>query len=101
MPKAGYHPVCVLFQGNDSPYDGTYQLICRHQIKDNDFKPGDVVEVRWHGHTSRMEGGVEVWTLRQKIYISGGNMLFGKQTGTYEIPQISSKNVQHCPPPPR
>ncbi|XP_071812366.1 uncharacterized protein [Apostichopus japonicus] len=45
MPKAGYHPVCVLYQGNDSPYDGTYQLICRHQIKDQDFKPGDVVEV--------------------------------------------------------
>lgn len=46
MPKtAGYHPVCVLFQGDESPYDGTYQIICRHQIKGQDFSPGDVVQV--------------------------------------------------------
>ncbi|XP_038044411.1 uncharacterized protein LOC119719153 isoform X2 [Patiria miniata] len=45
MSQPGYHPTCVLFQGNDCAFDGTYRLVCRHQIRPKDFQPGDNVEV--------------------------------------------------------
>ncbi|XP_033639277.1 uncharacterized protein LOC117299839 [Asterias rubens] len=45
MSLPGYHPICVLFQGNDSALDGTYRLVCRHQVRQRDFNPGDNVEV--------------------------------------------------------
>lgn len=106
MPKAGYHPVCVLFQGNDSPYDGTYQLICRHQIKDKDFKPGDVVEVL--PDPFQTESGGELPTPREAIAL-GDEMivgLLGNFCSSFTKPKrtltqstgCSSSNSEESPP---
>ncbi|XP_072179803.1 uncharacterized protein [Diadema setosum] len=45
MSSTGFQPVCVLYQGNNSPFDGTCQLVCRHQIQEEEFNQGDVVQV--------------------------------------------------------
>ncbi|XP_054767943.2 uncharacterized protein LOC129275177 [Lytechinus pictus] len=45
MFKSGFQPVCVLYQGNQSPFDGSCQLVCRHQIQQEDINTGDTVTV--------------------------------------------------------
>ncbi|XP_030846481.1 uncharacterized protein LOC100891963 isoform X2 [Strongylocentrotus purpuratus] len=45
MFKSGFQPVCVLYQGNQSPFDGSCQLVCRHQIQETQISQGDTVTV--------------------------------------------------------